>query len=357
MRLLLVDDDAALRALLSATFGVFDIEVIEAASAVEAESRIRESRPEVIVLDVVMPGTTGLELCRKLKAEESTRSIPVVLLTGSNGGTSVAADEAGADALVLKPFSPLELLAVVERVAGGLYGIPFRSEKPRDEQEQLVLYARDLRYLLELERGQRALLQDAYRQTVLALATALESKDLGTNAHSQRVRHYAVELTRTAAPELELDPGLEYGFLLHDVGKIAIPDNILQKPGPLTAPEKRLIRKHTIVGEQMLGGIAFLHQGECLRVVRSHHERWNGLGYPDRLRGDEIPLGARVFAVADTLDAMTSKRPYRRPARWEEAVAEVEAQAGRQFDPEVVEAFRDCAPRLREIQRELAAVA
>jgi ribonuclease P protein subunit RPR2 len=150
------------------------------------------------------------------------------------------------------------------------------------------------------------------------------------------------------------DPSFEYGFLLHDIGKIGIPDAILQKPGPLTRAERRRMETHTVLGEQMLKGVAVL-QGAGLSVVRSHHERWDGKGYPDGLSDGEIPLGARIFAVADALDAMTSHRPYRRALPWREARAEIVAQSGTQFDPGVVEAFCDTEDALAEVRRELAA--
>src|SRR5919201_5136148 len=229
MRLLLVDDDPGLRALLRTTLEVFDVELVEAASAEEAVASIREQKPDAIVLDVGLPDMDGLELCRSLKRAPLTRSIPVVLLTGHTDA-STDATEAGAAAFLLKPFSPLELLGVVERVVGGLYGVPFRAGGKQEPQEQLLLYARDLRHLLELERGQRLMLQNAYLETVSALASALESKDTGTHAHSQRVQRYAIELARELAPELIDDPSVEYGFLLHDVGKIGIPDRVLLKP-------------------------------------------------------------------------------------------------------------------------------
>src|SRR5947209_7548929 len=195
MRLLLVDDDPGLRALLRTTLEVFDVELAEAASAEEAVASIREQRPDAIVLDVGLPDMDGLELCRSLKRAPLTRAIPVVLLTGHTDA-STDSTEAGADAFLLKPFSPLELLGVVERVVGGLYGVPFRAGGKHEPQEQLLLYARDLRHLLELERGQRLLVQNAYRETVAALASALESKDTGTRAHSERVQRYAGELAR-----------------------------------------------------------------------------------------------------------------------------------------------------------------
>jgi ribonuclease P protein subunit RPR2 len=149
---------------------------------------------------------------------------------------------------------------------------------------------------------------------------------------------------------------VQYGFLLHDIGKMAIQDQILQKPGALTGAERRRMQEHTVLGEQMLVGVQML-RGEGLSVVRSHHERWDGGGYPDRLVDSEIPLAARVFAVADALDAMTSDRPYRRAVRWTAAREEIVAQSGKQFDPDVVEAFREREPALQQARRELSLVA
>jgi putative two-component system response regulator len=358
LRILLVDDDPALRTLLRTTFEVADVEVVEAENAETARRRIRARRPDVIVLDVRMPGTTGLELCTELKSADATKEIPIILLTGSEGGTSATAKKAGADAFIRKPFSPLELLSVAERLAGGLYGVPFRATKKRTvgPQEELLLYARDLRHLLEVERGQRELLQSAYLQTVSALASALESKDTGTRAHSQRVQSYASALSRAVGEDRVVrDQSTPYGFLLHDVGKIGIPDGILQKAGPLSPAERRRMQTHTVLGEAMLSGVAFL-KGEGLKIVRSHHERWDGRGYPDALTREEIPLGARIFAVADALDAMTSHRPYRRALSWEAARTEILAQRKRQFDPDVVDAFVHVEDDLRKIRREIAAV-
>ena len=329
--------------------------MVEAESAAEARPLIEADKPDVIVLDVIMPGTSGLEFCRELKSDRATRDIGVVLLSGSEGGGQVALDAAGAEAYVPKPFSPLELLAVVERLAGGLYGVPFRAAKKKNsEEEQLFLYARDLRHLLQIERAQRSLVQQAYHETVSALASALESKDTGTRAHSQRVQRYAMELARCMDSELAADPSAEYGFLLHDVGKIGIPDDVLQKPGPLDDDERSLMQTHTLLGEQMLGGVAFL-QGVGMGVVRSHHERWDGSGYPDRLARDEIPLGARIFAVADTLDAITSDRPYRAAGPWDRAREVIVQESRRQFDPDVVDAFRACESSLRQVRLEFAA--
>ena len=170
-----------------------------------------------------------------MKADPVTQSVAIVLLSGSVSDLAFAGESGAADAYLRKPFSPLELLDVVERLTGSVEAVPppLAGERKGDEH-QLLLYARDLRHLLEIERGQRALLQDAYQETVAALASALESKDTGTRAHSQRVQRYALELARKVSPDLIDDPSIECGFLLHDVGKIGIPDRILQKPGRST---------------------------------------------------------------------------------------------------------------------------
>jgi response regulator RpfG family c-di-GMP phosphodiesterase len=356
MRILLVDDDPGLRALLRATFETVDIAVDEAESATTAKALIRFGHPDVVVLDVRMPGIDGLSLCRELKEHRETRQIGVVLLTGSDEANEQDARAAGADGFLRKPFRPLELLAIVERVAGDPLQLPFQTSKQTTPEQQLLLYARDLRHLLEIERGQRRALQSAYQQTVSALGSALESRDTGTSAHSERVQRYALELARLVDPELAEDPSVEYGFLLHDVGKIGIPDGILRKPGPLSGTERRVMQTHTVLGEQMLGDVAFL-RGEGLKIVRHHHERWDGAGYPDGLVGTDIPLGARIFAVADALDAMTSERPYRTAGDWHTAGAEIIDNAKRQFDPYVVEAFRQVGPKLRDIRTRLARAA
>ena len=353
MRILLVDDDAGIRSLLRTTFEAVDVQLEEAGGVAAARSAIRAAKPDVVILDVSLPDGNGFSFCRELKAGVETQGIAVVLLTGSDGAMSENGSGAGADAFMLKPFSPLELLSVVERLAGGLHPFPFRAEKTRGLEEQLQLYARDLRHLLEIERAQRLLLQEAYQETAMALATALESKDSGTHQHCERVQRFAVLLACAARADIVDDPSTEYGFLLHDVGKIGIPDKILMKPGPLNDEERRQMKTHTILGEQMLSGVTLL-QGNGLSIVRSHHERWDGGGYPDRLEGPEIPVGARIFAVADTLDAMTSNRPYRRALPWEEAADEIVSESGGQFDPSIVAAFRECEPEMRAVHAELA---
>jgi response regulator RpfG family c-di-GMP phosphodiesterase len=345
VKLLLVDDDERVRELLRTTFELADVEVNEAGDTKAAEHEIAVDPPDAIVLDVSMPGESGLALCRRLKDDPATAEIPVVLLTGSPVGEEAA--EAGADAFLTKPFSPLELLGLIERLPG-----PGRVRAARGGDrvdDQLLLYAQDMRRLLERERAQRKALERAYVETVETLTTALESRDTDTGEHAQRVRLYAVVLTDEVAPGL-LDSAIEYGFLLHDVGKIGVPDRVLLKPGPLDPAERRLMQQHPVVGERMLAHVAWL-AGAPLAVVRSHHERWDGRGYPDGLQGEEIPIAARIFALADALDALSSDRPYRPATDFFSAVQRLLGDAGSHFDPDAVEALRARQAELHEIYR------
>jgi response regulator RpfG family c-di-GMP phosphodiesterase len=353
LHILVVDDDPNLRALLRTSFEVADIEVEEADSAESAAAKIADRHPDVMVLDVGMPQMDGITFCRGLKSDPFTRDIPIVLLTG-DASTESSGRQAGADAFLRKPFSPLALLTIAERLgATPPEKAPGSSSLATPSDHQLLLYAQDFRRLLELERGQRQLLQNAYRETVVALARALETKNSGTGAHSERVRRYATELTQAVDSSMLDQPGLEYGFILHDIGKIGIPDKVLMKPGPLTESERRLIESHTVLGEQMVGEAALL-RGEGTRVVRSHHERWDGKGYPDGLSHDGIPIGARIFSIADALDAMTSDRPYRPAGSWDDAAREIVRRAGTQFDPELVDVFREREQALRLIYGEFS---
>jgi HD-GYP domain-containing protein (c-di-GMP phosphodiesterase class II) len=204
-------------------------------------------------------------------------------------------------------------------------------------QHQLERYAADLREIFKQERSRAQELRDSYKATVRALSNAVEARDAYTGKHAERVTAYGIALAKAAGIDIETLPGLEFGFLLHDVGKVAVPDAILFKPGSLSDDEFAMIAQHPVIGSEILRDVEFLGDGKL--VVRHHHERWDGRGYPDRLSGDEIPLAARVFAVADALDALTTDRPYRRATHFARAREEIRSNAGSQFDPAVVAAF------------------
>jgi response regulator RpfG family c-di-GMP phosphodiesterase len=355
LRILVVDDDHGLRTLLRTTLSASEFALQEAESAEVAADIARFWSPDVAIVDVALPGVDGLALARKLKASARAEVAPnVIVLTGSDAKTEEIV-AAGADAVLRKPFSPLELIAMVDGL--DVSSPPLPDEVGTSDAEQLLMYARDLGRILRVERNQRRVLQQAYRQTAVALAEALEAKDPGTGRHAVRVQHYALELATAMGDDPAIhDASLEYGFLLHDVGKIGIPESVLLKEGPLDAGERHIMQQHTRFGEQILAGIPLLH-GAALSVVRSHHERWDGTGYPDRLAGGQIPMPARIFAVADTLDAITSDRPYRRARPWEDAVDEILLHSGTQFDPRVVRAFALRESQLRELSRDLADIA
>jgi len=232
-----------------------------------------------------------------------------------------------------------ERLASVERSAA-------------EKEQQLERYAADLRETFKRERERRHELRRSYMATVRALCNAVEARDAYTGKHAERVAAYGMEIAKVLDAPFSEDPEVEFGFLLHDVGKVAVPDSILWKPEPLTPEERLLMERHPVVGWEILCEIDFL--GEAKLVVRHHHERWDGDGYPDRLAGDLIPLAARVFAVADVLDALTTVRPYRQPSSIEDARAVIEEARGTQFDPEVVAAFMEIPPsRLDAIRLEV----
>jgi putative nucleotidyltransferase with HDIG domain len=206
-----------------------------------------------------------------------------------------------------------------------------------EKEQQLERYAADLRETFKRERERRHELRRSYMATVRALCNAVEARDAYTGKHAERVAAYGMEIARVLDAPFSDDPEVEFGFLLHDVGKVAVPDSILWKPEPLTPEERTLMERHPLVGWEILREIDFL--GEAKLVVRHHHERWDGAGYPDGLAGDVIPLAARVFAVADVLDALTTIRPYRPPSPLEVAREMITDSSGSQFDPEVVDAF------------------
>jgi HD-GYP domain-containing protein (c-di-GMP phosphodiesterase class II) len=221
---------------------------------------------------------------------------------------------------------------------------PLNQDPPTAVDAQFLMFARELGelYTLERERSQdleAALesLQETYLSTITSLAQVIESKDASTRGHLDRTRTYGVALAERVDPELAARPDIGYGFFLHDIGKVGVPEQILCKRGPLTDAEWEVMRAHPTIGAQIVEPIQFLH--EAVDIVRHHHERFDGAGYPDGLRREEIPLAARIFAVADSFDAMTSDRPYRDALAIDQAIDEVRIGAGTQFDPEVVKEF------------------
>jgi HD-GYP domain-containing protein (c-di-GMP phosphodiesterase class II) len=250
----------------------------------------------------------------------------------------------GADGFIALPSDPLIVATAVEA------GRQTRARRRASSTEitavrsQLLKVAEDFRFSYQRERARSRELaaylgriETSYRDTVRSLANAVEAKDPSTGAHIERVTEVANALTRLVDPELAARPYLSFGFLLHDVGKIGVPDEVLLKPGPLTDAETERMRAHALIGAHIIGEVEFLKP--VLPIIRHHHERWDGRGYPDGLAGEDIPKAARIFAVADAVDAMIHDRPYRKACSLADAREEISACSGTQFDPTVVQAF------------------
>ena len=342
---LVVDDDESVCELVRAALELEGFEVSDARHVIEAERLLVERVPDAILLDIGLPGIDGLFYCARLREQARTSSVPIIVISGSVEAAA-RAKEAGATAYLRKPLDPLELLTLLERTLG----IP-----PLAHVGMEAAQGTTLNRLVEIGQHAHELENDAHRQTLLALSAALDSRDFGSSGHSERVTAYAIRLVLEVEPALTDDASLEWGLLLHDVGMIGIPDRIALKPAKLDPDERRELERHPLIGEQLLTSVTLL-QGEGLRVIRSHHERWDGAGYPDRLGGLDIPSAARIFAVVDALDAMTSTRPYRLAVSWPAALAELRRHAGSQFDPDVVDALLACEPDLQAIRRRPSAM-
>jgi response regulator RpfG family c-di-GMP phosphodiesterase len=277
-----------------------------------------------------MPVMDGLEFLRQARARDPEAAI--IVLTGLGEiRTAVETLRQGAYDFIVKPINVDELLIASERALERRQLLVERREYQSLLEQRVAAATRDLSGALQE-------LEATYRATLQALGSAIDTRDTGTEAHSQRVHGYSIVIARAlGVGEVELRD-LEHGVLLHDIGKIGIPDAILLKPGPLTPDEWRIMRTHPEIGKRLVERIPFLRG--AVPVVYHHHERWDGTGYPLGLRGEAIPLGARIFAVADALDAMTMDRPYSRAIAMEAAREEIQRCAGSHFDPRVVATFR-----------------
>jgi putative nucleotidyltransferase with HDIG domain len=349
-RLLIVDDEVevrgVLRDLLSDAY-----QCSEASSAEEALAQLRERNYELVISDITMSGMTGLEMIPHVKV--ICPDTVIVMISGMQTiESAINALRLGAFDYLMKPFDLRQAEAAIARAY---------------EHHELIVgkrhYENHLEELVEQRTAEldQALdsLENAYRTTLQALTAALETRDSETHGHSERVVTFSLRLGREyglSAAELK---ALEFGSLLHDIGKIGVPDAILRKPGKLTDEEWVRMREHPMHGQQILRGIKFLHG--AAKVVSQHHEKWDGSGYPFGLKAEEIDICARIFSVADAFDAITSDRVYRQGRPYQAAAEELDEWAGRQFDPKVVEAFHRVPPedwdelRRRSLMREAPA--
>ena len=312
---LVVDDGVANRELIQAYLAGIDCTVRLVEDGPAALEAIETDAPDLVLLDVQMPGMDGYEVCRRIKAMPRGRLLPVVMITALNQtGDRVAALEAGADDFMTKPVERVELVARV-------------------------------RSALRLKALYNTL--DSAEQVIFSLASAVEAKDSFTERHTQRVGESARHVgRRLGLPEFALD-ALYRGGIIHDIGKIGVPDAILLKPGPLDETETARMQAHVVIGESI---VRPLRSGSSLLpIIRNHHERYDGRGYPDRLSGTGIPRLARIVSVCDAFDALVNDRPYRKRRSIEEAIAVLRNGAGTQWDPEVVEVVTGESLSLRDL--------
>jgi putative nucleotidyltransferase with HDIG domain len=329
-RILIVDDEEAIREVVSTLLTAQGYQCKTAGNGEEAMNVMREySGSDLVLSDLVMPGVDGLKLIEMVRGYDA--DIPVIMVTAMHDiSTAIEAMRRGAYDYILKPFEKEQLFLSVRRALEHRRLIYenrlYQQELERRVEERTVQLSQALE---ELEQS--------YDYTLEALASALDLKDAETEGHCQRVTAMTIVMARAmGVDEAELRQ-IARGAFLHDIGKMGIPDSILRKPGPLTPEETTIMRTHCDIGYQVLERIPFLR--EASEIVLSHQEKYDGTGYPRNLKEEQIPLGARVFAVADTLDAMISDRPYRKALPLQQAKEEIRKFAGTQFDPRVVEVF------------------
>ena len=311
---LVVEDDAQIREVLTELLTDLGYRVITTASAEEALQRVEETTPDLVLTDVHMGGMSGVDLCARLKRDQRFQLTPVIIITGqSDLDARVAGLAAGADDFFAKPFNLIEIRT---RVAALLR----------------------VKFLLDqLERAERV---------ITTLSLTIEARDPYTAGHCQRLARYAVDLGQALGVDEAMLKALWLGGFLHDLGKIAVPDRILLKKGALNAEELAVMRTHPVVGSDLVQEMRTL---DGVRpIIRHHHERFDGSGYPDGLAGEAIPLGARIMAVVDVYDALRTERPYKSTLNHEEAIAILwrETEAG-SWDPQVVRTFIDICRKSR----------
>jgi response regulator RpfG family c-di-GMP phosphodiesterase len=327
-RILIADDEPQIREILRELLSE-DYECATVSSAEDALALLSVEQFELVLSDIAMKGMSGLEMVPYALA--SAPETVIVMISGTQTvENAIQALRVGAFDYLTKPFDLRQLSVIVRRAL---------------EHQRLIAEHRRYKSYLEEQVSERTAqlaraldsLEGAYRSTLKALAAALETRDHETHGHSERVISYSLRLGQELGLDSDQLRSLEFGSLLHDIGKIGVPDSILRKPAGLSEAEWAKMRQHPLLGQQILCGIEFLEG--AARVVAQHHEKWDGSGYPLGLAGEEIDLNARIFAVADAFDAITSNRVYRHGRTYELAASELDHHAGTQFDPRVVQAF------------------
>ena len=339
-RILVVDDEERNRRLLVAMLEAEGYTAPEAADGAQALELARQQPPDIILLDIMMPGMDGYEVARALKADAATKAIPVVMVTALDDHESrLRGLEAGAEEFVTKPVDRNELRIRVRNLLRLKEFSDFLADHNRILEAQVK------------ERTRR--LVSSYRETIATMTRAASYKDEETGAHVARISFYTVELARMLGLDDEFCDTIHYASPMHDVGKIAIPDAILGKPGTFEPHEWEIMKTHAGLGGKLLHGAYSPYLIMGTEIAIGHHERWDGGGYPMSLKGEAIPLSARIMNICDQYDALRSKRPYKPAFPHDKALEIITVGDGRtlpsHFDPAVLAAFKGCVGRFRDI--------
>ncbi|MEE9273782.1 MAG: HD domain-containing phosphohydrolase, partial [bacterium] len=350
-RILIVDDDSRFRILLRSMLESLGYESEDARDGFEALAKVRLGF-DLVLLDIVMPGIDGFEVVRQMREDPETADTPVLIMTGLGGREDrIRSIQVGANDFLSKPVEAVELSVRMSFLL-----------KMQEAQDEIKRHRFELEAMLEkrtatlrrslddMAKAQRQA-HEAQLETIHRLAVAAEFKDKETGAHIRRMSHYCSVIARgIGLPPSEAEV-IFRASPMHDVGKLGIPDEKLLKPGKLEADEWKIMKQHTIIGSRILSGSEseLLQAGE--RIALSHHERWDGTGYPSGIAEDEIPIGGRICSVGDVFDALTSKRPYKEAFPNEEAFSILREGRGTHFDPTVIDAFFENVDEIEDIQK------
>lgn len=327
--ILVVDDEEAIREVVSTMLESRGYRCTAVSNGRSAQEFVRKETPDLVLSDMIMPEMDGIKLLDWLRSYDP--EVPVIMVTAIHDiSTALEAIRRGAYDYILKPFEKDQLYHGVGRA------LQHRRLVIENREYQINLQQKVDEQTAQLQTA-FVQLEQSYDDTLEALGSALDLKDAETEGHCQRVTAFTISIAKTVPVPLNYLPILARAAFLHDIGKMAIPDSILRKPGPLDNDEKQIMRTHCEVGYNVLTRIPFLR--DAAEIVLAHQEFFDGTGYPRGLRGEQIPLGARIFSIADALDAMISDRPYRRALSMAHAREEIQRCAGTQFDPKIVEVF------------------
>ena len=343
--ILIIDDDERIRNSLADILVTQRYKVIQAANGIEGLEKVKSDPPDVILLDINMPGMSGIEVLKQVKSERDGKLIPIVIVSGQNDvDLRIEALKLGVDDFLSKPPHAAELTARVRSLT------KVKAYNDYMRHYQTILEEEVRKRTTDLNNAHEKL-RNASLDTIHRLSRAAEYKDEDTSVHIQRMSQYVVAIAeKIGMGEAEKDT-LLYSSPMHDIGKIGIPDRILLKPGKLDSAEWEIMKRHAEIGSQILDNSTsdFIKMGKVIAIT--HHEKWDGSGYPNGLAGVKIPIEGRIVALADVFDALTTRRPYKEPFPNEKAFAIIMEESGTHFDPEIVQAFFDIQEEILEIQR------